>query len=57
MKRFCIEGCGRETGAYSRTGRQNPYWCPECDERRIKRITESLEKLVADGDRRAALEH
>ncbi len=45
MRRYCIEGCGRETGAYSRTGRRNPVWCPECDERRIERISKQLEAL------------
>ena len=45
MKRYCIEGCGRETGAYSKTGRSNPYWCPECDEKRIERISKSLEQI------------
>lgn len=56
MRRFCITpGCDEETGAYSKTGRENPYWCPKCDEVRIKRITASLNKMVADMDERAAL--
>jgi len=45
-RRYCIEGCGRETGAFAGTGRKNPYWCPECDEVRIKRVTRQLEELV-----------
>ena len=46
MRRYCIEGCGRETGAYSKTGRRNPYWCSECDEIRIARIGRQFEAIA-----------
>lgn len=41
----CIE-CGCE---YDKTaGRQNPYWCPSCDEKRIDRIEKQLEEILED---------
>ena len=33
------EPCGRFAGP------RNPYWCNECDDKRIARITESLEEI------------
>ena len=45
MRRYCIESCGRETGAYAKAGRRNPYWCPECDKARIDRITRQFEAI------------
>ena len=39
----CVE-CGK---TYSITeGRGNPHWCPECDEKRIKRISGQFEKIA-----------
>lgn len=55
-RKFCIEGCGRETGAYSHMGRENPLWCPECDERRIHRITQSLEDIQKGMQRQRELD-
>ena len=41
----CIE-CKRK---YDKNeGRKNPYWCPECDEKRIKRIDEQLQTLISN---------
>jgi len=47
IRRYCVERCGRETGAYSSTGRRNPAWCPRCDEVRIERISRQLEALAS----------
>jgi len=39
--KLCIEGCGKPAGtAWS------PLWCVECNILRMKRITESLNKLL-----------
>lgn len=50
MRRYCIgygdkPDCQNETGAYSKTGRRNDYWCPECDEKRITAISASLDAI------------
>jgi hypothetical protein len=45
-RRFCVNGCGRETGKYAGTGRKNPMWCPECDEKRIKHVSEQMAKIA-----------
>lgn len=43
--KLCIEGCGRPAGtAWS------PYWCFECNVRRIDRINTSLEGLTKSRD-------
>lgn len=29
-------------------GYKNPYWCPECDKKRIRRIDEQLQTLISN---------
>jgi hypothetical protein len=39
--KLCIEGCGRPAGtAWS------PFWCQECNAKRINRISEELLSIV-----------
>lgn len=40
----CIE-CKRKYD--ENEGRKNPHWCPECDEKRIRRIDEQLQTLIS----------
>lgn len=45
--RICLgypsgNGCTKVAG-----GRWSPYWCPECDTRRVDHITAQLEKIAA----------
>ena len=45
----CVE-CGR---FYTfTTDKGNPYWCPECDKARRKRISASFEAIAAEFDKR-----
>ena len=40
--KLCIEGCGRPAGtAWS------PYWCFECNVKRMNRINEGFERLIS----------
>ena len=39
--------CQNLTGKASRTGRENPYWCPECDEKRIEAISAGMDAIMA----------
>jgi hypothetical protein len=47
MRRYCVKGCGGETGKYAGTGRRNPYFCPMCDEVRINHVSEQLKAIMA----------
>lgn len=46
--RKCID-CGGPAGT-----RWGPYWCPPCDEKRLDRITASLESISAELHGRAS---
>lgn len=39
----CIEGCGRPAGT-----RWSPFWCQECNARRINEIDLRLNKIAKD---------
>ena len=40
--KLCVEGCGRAAGtAWS------PLWCQPCNAKRMDRITESLDRMIA----------
>jgi hypothetical protein len=41
--KLCIEGCGRPAGT-----QWSPYWCFECNVKRIKRITRELRDIHGD---------
>ena len=48
----CAE-CGR---SYTFTDIEgNPYFCPECDERRKERISESFARIMAEFDKMKAV--
>lgn len=41
--RTCVEpGCGKPAGTP-----WGPYWCPDCDDKRMDRVSASLESLSA----------
>jgi len=40
-KKTCYD-CGKQYSEYI----WSPFWCPECDEKRVKRIRGSLENMV-----------
>jgi hypothetical protein len=48
IEQYCVEGCGRETGYYTNTGRRSKLWCTECDEVRIARIDKQLHEIEAN---------
>ena len=37
--------CENLTGFRSDRGRKNPYWCPDCDEKRIAAISTKFDEL------------
>ncbi len=40
--------CDNFTGAKSQTGRKNSYWCPVCDEIRIKGVGNQINELIEE---------
>ena len=51
--RTCIEpDCSKDAGT-----RWGPYWCPDCDKRRLDRISASMETLLATPTDGVPLDH
>jgi hypothetical protein len=40
--RACVEGCGRQAGTL-----WGPYWCPECDMKRLDRVSAGFDTISA----------
>ncbi|MFH2074726.1 MAG: hypothetical protein ABIJ57_05180 [Pseudomonadota bacterium] len=47
----CIEGCGRPAGTA-----WGPYWCFECNIKRIDRINAQFEKIIKGFDQKTTKE-